>query len=128
MHKDLHVGFPFKVLPEMGIIMLEQLQHYNLNLAFIIPASTVNTLVTITQELTTDAFGVFSYVIPAAAIDNTTLLEKLYLKIDQLSAPAGSISDEKLNYVPYAMSASNGVPTVRLCHRTTAPAAGHCVT
>jgi hypothetical protein len=30
-------GFPFKVLPEMGIIMLEQLQHYNLNLAFIIP-------------------------------------------------------------------------------------------
>jgi hypothetical protein len=24
-------------LPEMGIIMLEQLQHYNLNLAFIIP-------------------------------------------------------------------------------------------
>jgi hypothetical protein len=35
----------------------------------------VNTLVTITQELTTDAFGVFSYVIPAA-IDNTTLRKK----------------------------------------------------
>jgi hypothetical protein len=78
----------------MGIIMLEQLQHYNLNLAFIIPQQVQwNTLVTITQELTTDAFGVFSYVIPAAAIDNTTLRKELYLKIDQLSAPADS--DEK---------------------------------
>jgi microcystin-dependent protein len=76
-------------------------------------ASTVNTLVTITQELTTDAFGVFSYVIPAAAIDNTTLLEnELYLKIEQLiGGVANPISNEQLNYVPYAMSASNGVPT-----------------
>jgi hypothetical protein len=127
LHKDLHVGFPFKVLPEMGIIMLE---HATLQLKFSLyytTASTVNTLVTITQELTTDAFGVFSYVIPAAAIDNTTLLEKLYLKIDQLSAPATLFLMKKLNYVPYAMSASNGVPQVRLCHIWDyCASSGHC--
>lgn len=73
---------------------------------------TVYTPVTKTEALTTDAFGVFSYVIPAEAIDNTTIFEnELYLKIEQLTAPAATISDEKLNYVPYAMNASNGVPT-----------------
>jgi len=88
-------------------------------------AGTVYTPVAITQNLTTDAFGVFSYVIPATALDNTTLLEnELYLKIEQLTAPAAVISDEKLNHVPYAMSASNGVPTGSIMPYlgTTAPA------
>ena len=33
------------------------------------------------------------------------------LKIEQTSPSTGVISDEKLNFVPYAVSASNGVPT-----------------
>jgi hypothetical protein len=64
-----------------------------------------------TISLTTDAFGVFSHVLDLSTIDNTTIFENaLFLKIEQTS-PSLTISDEKLNYVPYAVSASNGVPT-----------------
>ena len=62
-----------------------------------------------TITLNTDAFGVFSHILDLSAIDNASIFEnELKLKIEQ---GAVIISDNKLNYVPYAVSASNGVPT-----------------
>jgi microcystin-dependent protein len=64
-----------------------------------------------TASLTTDAFGVFSYVLDMSAIENTLFYDyQLKLKIRQTS-PDVEISDEDLRFVPYAVSASNGVPT-----------------
>lgn len=64
-----------------------------------------------TASLTTDAFGVFSYVLDMSAIENTLFYDyQLKLKIRQTS-PDALISDEDLRFVPYAVSASNGVPT-----------------
>lgn len=64
-----------------------------------------------TASLTTDAFGVFSYVLDMSAIENTLFYDyQLKLKIKQTS-PDALISDEDLRFVPYAVSASNGVPT-----------------
>lgn len=65
-----------------------------------------------TVSVTTDAFGVFSYVLDLSAIEATTYYDnQLKLKIEQTSPATVSISDENLNFVPYAVSASNGVPT-----------------
>jgi hypothetical protein len=62
--------------------------------------------------LTTDAFGVFSYVLDMSAIETSLFYDfKLKLKIEQTLPISIAISDEYLNYVPYAVSANNGVPT-----------------
>jgi hypothetical protein len=64
-----------------------------------------------TASLTTDAFGVFSYVLDMSSIENTLFYDyQLKLKIRQTN-PDALISDEDLRFVPYAVSASNGVPT-----------------
>jgi hypothetical protein len=60
-------------------------------------------------NLTTDNFGVFSYVLEAGVENNATMANhQAYLKISEGST---TISDEKLNHVPYAIAANNGVPT-----------------
>ena len=72
----------------------------------------VNAISPVTATLTTDAFGVFSYTLDVSAIENKIIYDnQLMLKIEQTSPSTGVISDEKLNFVPYAVSASNGVPT-----------------
>ncbi len=61
------------------------------------------------KSLTTDAFGVFSYIINPTAVNNSKIANNLaYLRIKNGSV---LISDEKLNHVPYAIAANNGVPT-----------------
>lgn len=66
----------------------------------------------VTVSLTTDAFGVFSYVLDMSSIETSLFYDyQLKLKIEQTSPSTTLISDENLNFVPYAVSASNGVPT-----------------
>lgn len=75
-------------------------------------ATPTNAISPISETVTTDAFGVFSYVLDVSAIENKIFYDnQLMLKIEQTSPTSGVISDEKLNFVPYAVSASNGVPT-----------------
>ena len=63
----------------------------------------------ITANLTTDAFGVFSYVIDPSAVNSSALANnQAWLKIEEGDI---TISDEKLKHVPYAIAANNGVPT-----------------
>jgi len=65
---------------------------------------------TITATLVTDEFGVFSYVLNLNPDKSAEYAhDQLYLKI-QITNPQTDISDEPLNYVPYAIAASNGVP------------------
>ncbi len=71
-----------------------------------------NAILPVSVTLTTDAFGVFSYILDVSGIENKIFYDnQLMLKIEQTSPSSGVISDEKLNFVPYAVSASNGVPT-----------------
>lgn len=75
-------------------------------------ATPVNAMSPAIASVTTDAFGVFSYTLDVTAIENKVFYDnQLMLKIEQTSPSTGVISDEKLNFVPYAVSASNGVPT-----------------
>jgi hypothetical protein len=61
------------------------------------------------KDLTTDNFGVFSFVLEAGEDNNAIMANhQAYLKISEGST---TISDEKLNHVPYAIAANNGVPT-----------------
>lgn len=61
------------------------------------------------KAVTTDAFGVFSLVLEPGADKNALIANKeAFLKISEGST---TISDEKLKQVPYAIAASNGVPT-----------------
>lgn len=63
----------------------------------------------ITAALTTDSFGVFSYILDPGVINNSKFTNyQMYLKIEEGNT---LISDEKLNHVPYAIAANNGVPT-----------------
>lgn len=62
-----------------------------------------------TVNLTTDVFGVFSHVIEIGFANNPAIANgTAHLRI---SEGTNIISDEKLNHVPYAISANNGVPT-----------------
>ena len=62
-----------------------------------------------TTSLTTDAFGVFSYVIDPGSANNAIIANnQAYLRISEGST---IISDELLKHVPYAIAANNGVPT-----------------
>jgi Phage Tail Collar Domain len=67
----------------------------------------------VSPQVTTDAFGVFSYTLDLLNIENNVIYDnQLFLKIEQISPGTGvTISNEKLNFVPYAISARNGVPT-----------------
>ena len=66
----------------------------------------------VTVSLTTDAFGVFSYVLDLSAIETSLFYDyQMKLKIEQTSPSTTLISDENFNFVPYAVAAGNGVPT-----------------
>jgi len=72
--------------------------------------------------LETDAFGVFSHVVDPGASNNAIIANNVtYLRISEGST---IISDEKFKHVPYAIAASNGVPTGSIMPfvGTTAPA------
>ena len=61
-----------------------------------------------TLNIQTDAFGVFSHVIDPGAVNSPKIANNLgYLRIKKGSE---IISNEKLNHVPYAIAANNGVP------------------
>ena len=60
-------------------------------------------------NLTTDGFGVFSYILEVNPINNPKIANnRAYLRISEGSS---IISDKPLQYTPYAIAASNGVPT-----------------
>ena len=72
-------------------------------------ASTEVQISTETQNLETDAFGVFSHVIDPTFQNNPNFANyQAYLRITE--GPT-TISDEKLKHVPYAIAANNGVPS-----------------
>ena len=76
----------------------------------------------VTRTVTTDAFGVFSAVLEPGETNNIVIANtQAYLRISEGST---TISDEKLKQVPYAIAASNGVPTGSIMPfiGTTAPA------
>lgn len=82
----------------------------NFQIYYFIGASTTPTnILTATATIKTDNFGVFSYVLNISR-DQSNLIstQSAYLKVS-----SGSVvfSDEKLQTVPYAMYAQNGVPT-----------------
>lgn len=63
----------------------------------------------VTRTVTTDAFGVFSAVLEPGETNNIVIANtQAYLRISEGST---TISDEKLKQVPYAIAATNGVPT-----------------
>ncbi len=85
----------------------------NLSLSFELYYNTENsTEETVTQRsamISTDAFGVFSYVLdPGLANEPIFAQEELFLRISEGSS---IISNEKLKISPYAYTAKNGVPT-----------------
>lgn len=82
----------------------------NFQIYYFIGASTTPTnILTAIATIKTDNFGVFSYVLNISR-DQSNLIstQSAYLKVS-----SGSVvfSDEKLQTVPYAMYAQNGVPT-----------------
>jgi microcystin-dependent protein len=80
-----------------------------LNLTFRIYYGSNIEIYEISKVVNTDAFGVFSVVLEPGAANNISIANnQAYLKI---SEGATIISDEKLKQVPYAIAASNGVPT-----------------
>ncbi|WP_209331807.1 phage tail protein [Lunatimonas salinarum] len=71
--------------------------------------NTEETILNVNENLQTDAFGVFSYVLEVGQQHYPIIAYyEAYLKIEEGSLV---ISDEKLKQVPYAVSAGNGVPT-----------------
>ncbi len=89
---------------------------------YYLTSSTPTTILTRTATVKTDNFGVFSYVLTIdQAQYNLISTKSAYLKVSQ-----GSVvfSDEKLQAVPYAIYAQNGVPTGSIMPYigTTAPA------
>lgn len=71
------------------------------------------TVFTEPKNLKTDAFGVFSHIINPGVINNSKIANyQMYLKITESTGQGVEfISNEKLNHVPYAIAANNGVPT-----------------
>jgi hypothetical protein len=82
---------------------------FTFELYYLNTASAEVSIYTITENLQTDAFGVFSYIIEANAVNNEKFANyQAYLRIKMGN---DIISNEKLKHVPYAISANNGVPT-----------------
>jgi hypothetical protein len=80
-----------------------------ISLEFLIYYDTNTEIYKIPKPVTTDSFGVFSVVIEPGAEKNSLIANKqAFLKISEGTT---IISDEKLKQVPYAIAASNGVPT-----------------
>jgi hypothetical protein len=96
----------------------------DLNMKFTIYGEGGTTIFEITKTVTTDTFGVFSTVLEPNAAQNVQIANaQAFLRItDQKTTTI--ISDEKLKQVPYAIAASNGVPTGSIMPYigTTAPA------
>jgi microcystin-dependent protein len=89
---------------------------------YYLTSSTPTTILTRRATVKTDNFGVFSYVLTIdQAQYNLISTKSAYLKVSQLSVV---FSDEKLQAVPYAIYAQNGVPTGSIMPYigTTAPA------
>ena len=89
---------------------------------YYLTSSTPTTILTRRATVKTDNFGVFSYVLTIdQAQYNLISTKSAYLKVSQLNAV---FSDEKLQAVPYAIYAQNGVPTGSIMPYigTTAPA------
>lgn len=81
----------------------------NFQIYYVNGASTTTNILTAIATIKTDNFGVFSYVLDINQ-DQYNLIsnQSAYLKVS-----SGSVvfSDEKLQTVPYAIYAQNGVPT-----------------
>jgi microcystin-dependent protein len=76
---------------------------------YFLTSSTPTTILTRTATVKTDNFGVFSYVLTIdQAQYNLISTKSAYLKVSQKNVV---FSDEKLQAVPYAIYAQNGVPT-----------------
>ncbi|SHG51920.1 tail fiber protein [Winogradskyella jejuensis] len=60
------------------------------------------------ETVTTDSFGVFSSIVNTAGRRSVFGSKEVFLRIVESGT---TISDEKLNSVPYAIAADNGVPT-----------------
>ncbi|QKX05462.1 tail fiber protein [Aquimarina sp. TRL1] len=86
----------------------------NLNFVFDIQISNGTSKYKETQNLTTDAFGVFSHVIGTGTPQGTTFSEvdfsTEHLKL-VISLDGTVISDQPFHYAPYAYHANNGAPT-----------------
>ncbi|MFV5690715.1 tail fiber protein [Flavobacterium sp. LT1R49] len=80
-----------------------------LNLTFRIYYGANIAIYEVTKTVTSDAFGVFSVVLEPGAANNILIANnQAFLKISEGTT---IISDESLKQVPYAIAASNGVPT-----------------
>lgn len=80
---------------------------------YFVGASTTPTIIlTALPTVKTDNFGVFSYVLSIDQdISNLISTQSAYLRVSSVSAGNPVFSDEKLQTVPYAIYAQNGVPT-----------------
>ncbi len=80
---------------------------------YFVGASTTPTIIlTALPTVKTDNFGVFSYVLSINQ-DQSNLIssQSAYLRVSSVTAGNAVFSDEKLQTVPYAIFAQNGVPT-----------------
>ena len=80
---------------------------------YFVGASTTPTIfLTALPTVKTDNFGVFSYVLSINQ-DQSNLIssQSAYLRVSSVTAGNAVFSDEKLQTVPYAIFAQNGVPT-----------------
>jgi microcystin-dependent protein len=80
---------------------------------YFVGASTTPTIIlTALPTVKTDNFGVFSYVLSINQdISNLISSQSAYLRVSSVSQGNPVFSDEKLQTVPYAIFAQNGVPT-----------------
>jgi hypothetical protein len=89
--------------------LVSQSISFTFELYYLNTASAEIRIYIITENLQTDAFGVFSYIIDPSAVNNVKFANyQAYLRIKMVN---DIISNEKLKHVPYAISANNGVPT-----------------
>jgi hypothetical protein len=80
-----------------------------LKLYYVLNNAEVAIVTSTVKNADTDGFGVFSLVLETKANENILIANtEAYLRISDGST---TISDEKLKQVPYAIAASNGVPT-----------------
>lgn len=98
-----------------------------LTLNFLIYYGTNTEIYSTNKQLITDPYGVFSTVIEPGTKSTLIANKDAYLKISDVTGGSNAavlISDEKFKQVPYAIAASNGVPTGSIMPYigTTAPA------
>ncbi|MEW7279837.1 phage tail protein [Aquimarina sp. 2201CG1-2-11] len=90
------------------------LANKNLNFVFDVQTPNGTSKYLETQNLTTDAFGVFSHIIGTGTPQGTSFNEvdfsTKHLKL-VISLDGTVISDQPFQYIPYAYHANNGAPT-----------------